>query len=225
MPLQQRDERQKQPAIETVLVQFARRQVRSRHHYNAELEQPREQAAEDHGVGNVGDVKLVEAQQPGFLGDGRRGAQDRILFGQRAVLDLLPIAVHALVHVGHEFVKMHAAFALHHAGREEQIHQHGLAAADFAVDVKPFQRRAGLLAFGEQPAERRRLARHPALIETVRERRHLRRQHRLAGIGLNFSGGDERRVARAEGVRHGNRTSDDLPEAIAGDRAWRERDT
>ncbi len=147
-------------------------------------------------------MEFVEAQQPGFLGDGGGGALDRILVGQRAVLDLLPIDVNALMHVGHEFVEMHAALALHRAGREEQVHQHGLAAADLAVDVKPFQRRAGLLALAEQPAERGRFARQPALIEPVRERRQLRRQHRLAGIGLDFSGGDERRVARAEGFGH-----------------------
>ena len=28
------------------------------------------------------------------------------------------------------------------------------------------------------------------------------RQHRLAGIGLDLAGGDERRVARAEGFGH-----------------------
>jgi hypothetical protein len=32
------------------------------------------------------------------------------------------------------------------------------------------------------------------------------RQHRLAGIGLDLSGGDERRVARAEGFGHEART-------------------
>ena len=73
----------------------------------------------------------------------------------RAVLDVLPVDVHALMHVGHEFVEMHAALALHRAGREEQVHQHGLAAADLAVDVKPFQRRAGLRGVGRTASRAR----------------------------------------------------------------------
>jgi hypothetical protein len=114
--------------------------------------------------------------------------------------------VNALVHVGHELVEMDAALSPHRAGFEKQVHQHGLAAADLAVDVKPLQRQASLLAFGEQPAERGRFSRQPALVETPRQRRQLRCQHRLARIGLNFSGGDKRRVTRAEGVGHDVKT-------------------
>ena len=76
---QQRDERQEQRAVEAVLVEVVRRQVGGRHHDDAELEQPREQPGEDHGVGDVGDVEFVEAEQPAFLGDGRGGAADRIV--------------------------------------------------------------------------------------------------------------------------------------------------
>ena len=120
----------------------------------------------------------------------------------RAVLDVLPVDVDALVHVGHEFVEMDAALALHRAGLEEQVHQHGLAAPDLAVDVKPFQRRAGLLAAAEQPAERGRFARQPMAVDAPFERGQLLREHGLAGIGLDFSGGDKGRVARAEGFGH-----------------------
>ena len=86
--LQQRDERQEQRAIEPVFVQLAGRQVRGRDHHDAELEQPREQPAEDHGVGDVGDVEFVEAQQPGLLGDRGGGELDRIL-----VLDSAPFLI------------------------------------------------------------------------------------------------------------------------------------
>ncbi len=115
MPLEQSEERQKQRAIEPVFVQLIGRQVRCRHHDDAEFEQPREQPAEDHGVGDVGHVKFVETQQPGFLGNGGGGALDRVL--PRAVLDVLPVDVDALVNVGHEFVEMDAALAFHRAGR------------------------------------------------------------------------------------------------------------
>jgi hypothetical protein len=67
------------------------------------------------------------------------------------------------------------------------------------------------------------------LIEAVRKRRQLRRQQRLAGIGLNFSGGNERRVARAEGFGHIAKTLGTKRAALRRsrlrDRAWRERET
>ena len=55
------------------------------------------------------------------------------------------------MHLGHEFVEMGAALVLDRALLKEQIHQHGLAAADLAMNVKPARRRLALVA--EQPAE------------------------------------------------------------------------
>ena len=80
------DERQEQRAVEPVLVELGRRHIRGRDHDHAELEQPREQPAEDHGVGDVGDVEFVEAEQPGFVGDLLGGEPDRIVVGDLAVL-------------------------------------------------------------------------------------------------------------------------------------------
>ena len=54
--------------------------------------------------------------------------------------------------------------------------------------------------------KRAREERQPMLLEAVRERAELRHQHGLAGIGLNFSGSDERRVVRTEGVGHDAKT-------------------
>ena len=201
--MQQVDERQEKRAVEPVFVEVARRHVRGRHHHHAELEQLGEQPAEDHGVGNVGDVKFVEAQQPGFVGDRDSGALDRVLLGQVAVLDFLAVAVNAFMNVGHELVEMRPALALARARLEEQVHQHGLAAADLAVDVEALERRPGLFALAEQPAERGRLARQPVLLQPPLERAEMARQRGLAGVGLDLSGGDKRRVAGAEIVGHG----------------------
>ena len=52
------------------------------------------------------------------------------------------------------------------AGLEEQVHQHGLAAADLAVDVETLDR-LRFLALAEQPAERRRFARQPVLRQRI----------------------------------------------------------
>ena len=81
------------------------------------------------------------------------GEPDRIVVGDLAVLQLLPEHAHALVHVGHEFVEMRAALADHRARLEEQVHQHGLAAADVAEDVEALGG-VVVIAAAEQPADR-----------------------------------------------------------------------
>ena len=60
--LEQRDERQKPLALQTVLVELVRRAVRGRDDHNPGVEQRPEQAFEDHRIGDVLDLKLVEAQ-------------------------------------------------------------------------------------------------------------------------------------------------------------------
>ena len=157
MLFEQVDERHEQRAVQTVLVELVRRHVRGGDDHDAEREQLREQPAEDHGVGDVGDMEFVEAEQPGFLEQLFGDEPDRIFAFVLAELHLLAQRENAFVHVEHEFVKMRAALAHHRACFEEQIHQHGLAAADVAVDVEALERR--LLAVAEQPAERRRFAR------------------------------------------------------------------
>ena len=125
------------------------------------VEQLREQPAENHGVGDVGDMEFVEAEQPGFVEQLPGNKPDRIFAFVLAELHLLAQRENAFVHVEHEFVKMGAALARHRACFEEQIHQHRLAAADVAVDVEALERR--LLTVAEQPAERRGFARQAML--------------------------------------------------------------
>ena len=106
------------------------------------------------------------------------------------------------MHVGHEFVEVHATLADDGAGLEKKIHQHRLAAANVSVDVEALKGRPRLFAFSEKPTERRRFARQPVLVDALLECRQPPAQHCLTGIGLDFSGRDERRVACAEGFRH-----------------------
>ena len=115
----------------------------------------REQPAEDHGVGDIGDVEFVEAQQPRLLGQLLGDEMDRIFALVFAGFHLLPDGMDALMHVEHEFVEMGAALALDRRGLEEKIHQHGLAAPDLAVNVEALDGRQVALAAGEQPAQRR----------------------------------------------------------------------
>ncbi len=75
--------------FKSILVKLARRHVRGGDHDDAALEQLREQPAENHGVGNVGDVEFVEAEQPRLLRKLGRREPDRIFAGVLAELHLL----------------------------------------------------------------------------------------------------------------------------------------
>ena len=153
----------------------------------------REQPPENHGVGDVGDVEFVEAEQPSFLRQLDRREADRILAGMLAEFHLLAQRVNALVHVDHEFVEMRAALAQHRARLEEQIHQHGLAAADLAVDVKALDRRLLVLAAAEQPAERGRFARQAILDDPRFQPRQPVDDGELRGVALDFAARRRRR--------------------------------
>ncbi len=53
------------------------------------------------------------------------------------------------MHVLHEIVEMHPAFAIHGNGFVKQVHQHRFAAPDFAVNIKAL-RRFGFFAAARQ---------------------------------------------------------------------------
>ena len=146
-------------------------------------------------------MEFVEAEEPRLLADLVGDVADRVAIRNGAELQLMPHLADAVVHVGHEFVEMRPPLPPHFARREEQIHQHGLAAADVAVDVEALHR-AGRLAAREQPAERGRLARQPVLRQRLLQRRQPADELGLGGVGLDLAGGDERGVTGGEGVGH-----------------------
>ena len=148
----------------------------------------REQPAEDHGIGDVGDMEFIEAEQPGFVEQLLGNKADRIFAVVLAELHLLAQCENALVHVEQEFVEMRAALAQHRTCLEEQIHQHRLAAADVAVDVESLERR--LLAIAEQPAQRRGFARQAMLRDPHFEPRQMRDDGKLRVVAADAAGGD-----------------------------------
>src|SRR5438067_7477739 len=97
---------------------------------------------------------------------------------------------------------MHAALATHRRGLEEQVHHHGLAAADLAVDVKPFDRRLTLLVAAEEPAERGRLARQAMHREALFEPGQSRCERRLRRVAREHTVSNEGRVLVADGSWH-----------------------
>ena len=73
-----RNERHEQPAIEPAFIEIVRCDIGRRNHHRSKFEQSFEQSSEDHGIGDVGDMKFVEAKQPRILEDRCRREPDRI---------------------------------------------------------------------------------------------------------------------------------------------------
>ena len=155
--LHQVDERQEAVALQAVLVEIVGRAVGGGDHRDAFVEQGLEQAAEDHRIGDVGDLEFVEAEQARLGGDRAGDRHDGVGFGRRALgRELLAAAVQALLDLEHEFVEVHAPLLGHRRVGEEQVHQHRLAAADRAPDVEAV--RAGQPAWARAQAQPRQQA-------------------------------------------------------------------
>jgi hypothetical protein len=135
-------------ALQPILVQAVRHDVRCRDQTHAILEQLFEQGREDHRVGDVGNEELVEADHPGFVG--KALADD----GQRVLLALE--RAHFFVHALHESVEVGARLLLERQRVEERIDQIGLATADAAPEIQALDRI--LVFFAEQFAEQPGLA-------------------------------------------------------------------
>ena len=145
----QRDEGREQLAVDAILVEVVGRTVRGRHQHGAQIEQRLEQTTQDHGVGDVGDLELVETEQARLPGDELRHRTDRIVALVRAEtrlarrgVPLAPLADQA-VHLRHEDLEVVALFVLNPRGVEEQVHQHGLAPPRRAPEINPPRRRGG----------------------------------------------------------------------------------
>src|SRR5713226_8834307 len=102
-------------------------------------------------------MKFVETQKPGLVENRRRGEPDHVAVGDLAARDILAKAINPLMHLGHEFVEVRPALVHDRTLLKKQIHQHGLAATDFAMNVEAARRPAILI--GEQPAQQAVLAR------------------------------------------------------------------
>ncbi len=204
--LQQRDERQEQGPVEAALVEPVGLHVGCGDHGDTSREQRGEEPPQDHRIGDIGHRELVEAQQRRLArecgGDGR----DRIGVLDLALLHALPVGVDALVHVGHEGVKMGAALLRDRDGLDEEIHQHRLAAPDGAPDVEAARRRRGGAA-AEEPAERALLVGQAALGQHAGEFAEPAHDVLLRGIVLDGALRDERAIALGEGGWHGRKLS------------------
>ena len=134
----QRDEGQEELAIEPAFIEPVRFGVGGGHDHHAAIEQLLEQPPQDHRIGDIGDLKFVEAEQRGLV---------RNRFGHRrdgiGMFAALTFRMDARVNIDHESVEVHARFLFERGQLEEQIHQHGFSASDIAPDIDSARRGFG----------------------------------------------------------------------------------
>ncbi len=157
-PLQLLDKGQEQGAVQATLVEPVGLDVRGRHHRHAPAEQVSEETAQDHRIGDVGDRELIEAQERRLVGKLIGDGADRVVALHLATLERLPVGVDALVGVGEEAVEVHPPLRTRR-GLVEQVHEHGLAAADRAPDVEPGTCSGSSFRLNNQPSALPLLAR------------------------------------------------------------------
>ena len=99
-------------------------------HDDTLVKQPLEQSADDHGIGNVGDLHLVQAQQRRVPCNGIRDHRDRVRHARLAGdvdrrMDLL-----------HQRVEMDSAARRDRRMLDEQIHQHRFPPSHPTIEVE-----------------------------------------------------------------------------------------
>ena len=194
--LDQCDEREERIASRLALEQVIGRCIGGRHHNDAAIEQRVEQPAQNHRIGDIVDLELIEAKQSRFGRDLFRKRRDwignvgmRPLVGMKLRMDVL-----------HEAVEMNPPLAGHLCGLEEQVHQHGLAATDIADEVE-----AGGHVFlgvapphqpGQKPEAGLRNGFGIVVAQPLPQILQPIDRHRLRGIGRQRTVGDHRLIGR-----------------------------
>ena len=210
--LEQRDEREEQRAVQSVLVEIGGSDVGGRDDDHAGGKECGKEPPEDHRVGDVAHREFVEAEERRLTREFRRDRRDRVVARHFAPLVRLTPAVQAGVHVGHEAVEVRAAFARHVGGVEEEIHQHRLAPPDRAVDIEAARRLRRL-----DPHEARKSA-WPRLGPVAAKLRGQRVQPvgdgRLRRVEFEAMVEDERAVLLGDGG-HRNAVNEAIPAAAA----------
>src|SRR5690349_6453400 len=131
--------------LEAMLVELIGVLIGGRDQRDAAGEQPFEQTAHQHGVTDIGDVKLVEAQEPYVARDASGDDAQRIFL----TLQLAQAMMNRL----HEAMEMNALLARDGRHAKELVHQKALAAPDRAPKVDAAYRSSSHQAL--QPCRRR----------------------------------------------------------------------
>ena len=128
--------------MQAVRIQGIRHVVAGHDEDQAMLEERVQQALQDHCIGDVRDVELVEADDGVALGSAAGHLVERVGHGLEGA--------QLLVHGPHEFVEMQAGLAGRGQGLEEAVHQEALAASHAAIHPDAARR---YLAARHQPLQ------------------------------------------------------------------------
>ena len=193
--LNKADKRQEKLTVEAVFVEVVGHPVGGGHNHGASGKKLFEETADDHGVGDVGDLHFVKGQHTdGFghrLGHRGDGIFDALLAG----------FVHGLVDFLHKGVKMHAAHR-HVEAVDKQVHQHRFAAPNTAPEIEPLHRVGGGFA---EPAFLHRFGKFFA------DALKLRQDRFLGIVVVQIAGGDAGGVNLGQG-RHKDPSSPRKPQ-------------
>ena len=135
--LEQSDEGFETLALQSAFVKSVGWKVGGRDHHDAALEKRFEQAAQDHGVGNVDHHELVEAEKTGLGCDLPRDLRQGV---RLAALAGLSPGVQTVVSFGHEGMEMDPPLSFQWHSGEEDVHQHRLSAPHRSVEIEPLRR-------------------------------------------------------------------------------------
>ncbi len=113
--------------MQTVGIELVGVEVGGGHDADAVREHGFQQPVQDHRVGDVGNVKLVEADQPEASGN----ATTEFVQGVDRAFQILELPVN----LPHELVKVQAGLAGQRHGLEEAVHEKTLSTPDTAMHV------------------------------------------------------------------------------------------
>ena len=125
--IEQIDGRQHTVAVQTIGVELVGLEVRGGDKSNAVDLHGHQQAVQDHGVGDVSDVKFIETNQLETLGH----APTQFIQGVDGALQLMQFTVH----LSHEFVEMQAGFTLYGNGLVKAVHQKAFPSANPTIQI------------------------------------------------------------------------------------------
>lgn len=134
MFLEEVDAGDKGLALNAVLVEVIRMPVRGGDENNAVGHEGFEEAAQDHGVGDICTLELVETQDLGGFGNVGCDKRNGVELAAMLHADLME----AFVDILHEVVEVDTGFGglVGWEGVVEEIHQHGLAGSHISVHVE-----------------------------------------------------------------------------------------
>jgi hypothetical protein len=149
-------------------------------------------------------VEFVETEQAqARLEDGLDHCLDRIGIVIPAARRLAESS-YACMHLVHEFMEMHAPLFPEGDGGKEQVHQHGLAAPDLAMEVESAHGLGGFLEEAKDPFG-------PVGDQIVQDPVELPRRFHLRRIRRQRAAGDELVIGSADGGCGGKRCHQQLP--------------